>query len=113
MEYVMSSNMLWLGQVDFQSRDLLVAAVAIGLGVNILYAVFTNNRRCYELSSVQSMERSFGRAATQTILFCLGGLCVMMGAYLVVQSSGYRRNISIDPVADTDLPLVGMSASSR
>lgn len=113
MNFVFSTNSFWLGQVDFQSRDLLVAAVAIGLGINILYALFTSNRRCYELSSVQSMERNFGRLTTQLILFFLGGLCVMMGAFLVAQTTIHRKNMATDSVNVSELPLVGMNASSR
>ena len=79
----------------FQSRDLLVATVAFGLGINIIYAVLTNNERCYRLSSVKMMERSFGRNMTRCLLFSVGGLCVLMGGYLVLQATGSRNKSAV------------------
>ncbi len=79
----------------FQSRDLLVATIAVGLGINIIYAVLTNNERCYRLSSVKMMERSFGRNMTRCLLFSLGGLCVFMGGYLVLQAANSRNKSAV------------------
>ena len=85
---------LYLAQsTDFQMRDLLVAMVSIGLGLNILYAVYSENGRCYELGSVRMLERSFGRTNTRIILCFVGGLCLLMGAYLVGQSVTNNRKL--------------------
>lgn len=66
------------------ARDWLVALVALGLGINIVYAVLTENDRCFELASIRALERRLGRMATRWILFGLGGLCILMAAYLIV-----------------------------
>ena len=91
---------------DFAMRDLLVAFVSIGLGLNILYAVYTENGRCYQLGSVRMLERNFGRTNTRIILYCIGGLCLIMGAYLVSQAAGGQRKVvKTSRLASADLSM--------
>ena len=70
-----------------QPRDLFVALVAIGLGLNIIYTVICNSERCFQLSTVQMMERNFGRHNAKLMIIGLGSLCVVIGIYLAAQSS--------------------------
>lgn len=86
-----NSLILFAQYNHLQSRDLLVATVAIGLGINIFYAVITNNRRCYSLGSVRMMERNFGRVTTQVILFVIGGVCLVLGAHLIIKANSNRK----------------------
>ena len=113
MELAFFCQPIWLAQVDIQSRDLLVAVVAIGLGINIVYAVLTNNRRCYELTSVKTLEKTVGKLPAQLILCGVGGICLLMGGFLISQSFGHRKNVATDSADEVHLPMVGMSSNSR
>ena len=79
-----------------QTRDLLVTLIAIGLGLNIVHAAVFNYSKCMELGSVQTMDASLGRPATRIILYCIGGLCLLMGVYLVGQATLQRKTASSD-----------------
>lgn len=75
------------------SRDILVAIIAIGLGLNICYAALTDNARCFELASVRAIERNLGRSQAKFILVGIGTLCVFLGALLVAQSMDRKAEV--------------------
>ena len=87
MQPVFNEMLLFAEQVVNQPRDLVVALVAIGLGVNIIYTVLYNSERCFQLSTVQMMERNFGRNNAMLIVIGLGSLCIVMGLYLIANST--------------------------
>ena len=88
-----SEFLLLAEQTINQPRDLLVAIVAIGLGLNIVYTAIYNSERCFQSSTVQMLERNFGRENARIILVGLGLLCVFLGFYLVAQTT-IRRTVS-------------------
>ena len=86
-----------------QPRDLFVAMVAIGLGLNIVYTAVYNSEKCFQLSTVQMMERNFGRENARFILIGLGSFCVVLGIYLIAQSASRRtvaQNLSEEREVD-------------
>ncbi len=95
-----------------QPRDLLVALVAIGLGINIVYAAITENARCFELASVRMLERNVGRSQARYILIGVGSLCLFMGAWLVFQSMG-RKSPSRQGAIQSARALVGISTERQ
>ncbi len=111
-EFCFFTDSLGLAQAtDFQMRDLMVALISIGLGLNILYAVYSENGRCYELGSVRMLERKFGRSIARIILCCVGGVCLLMGAYLVGQASNDRKIVKTNvwPQSNVNFDLSSIS----
>ena len=100
IEFSNFNELLLLAQSSInQPRDLFVALVAIGLGLNIIYTVLFRKERCFEIATVQMMERNFGRGNARLILICLGSLCVVLGVYLAAQASLRKtasRNSSLE-----------------
>ena len=90
-ELTLIENGCLIGQTDYQMRDLLVALVSMGLGMCILHAVYTENARCHQLGSVRVLEGSLGRTNARIVLYCIGGLCLLMGSYLLYQASFQQR----------------------
>ena len=87
-------------QLENHPRDLLVAVIAIGLGLSICHSVFTNNSRCFELGTVKTLDRAMGRTNTRMVLYGLGGLCFLMGIYLIAQVTVDRKYKSAGPTND-------------
>lgn len=90
-----------------QPRDLVVAVVAIGLGVNIIYTVICNRERCFQLSTVQMMEKNFGRGSATWILIGLGSLCVVLGIYLVANSTIRKSTAGHMGLVVPAIPIAG------
>lgn len=94
--HLASQLVLLANYSENQARDLLVAVIAVGLGVSIIYASLTGNQRCFELGTVRSLERLFGKSAAPWILVAIGAGCLIIGAWLVVQSTTRRPFLGND-----------------
>ncbi len=97
-------QILMFAQNDMYHRDLLVAAIATVLGLNIIYLAAINNSWVFELGTVSTLERHFGRQPARLILASLGTTLVFLGIYLCT-SSGVRRtenipNLTVPPTAN-------------
>lgn len=97
-----------------QIRDLLVAVVAIGLGLSIFYVTLANYSKCVDLGSVRMVEQHFGRTTARMILLSIGGLCLVMGVYLVGQAMN-RKLSKAAPLPYELVPpsIAGISGDSR
>jgi len=94
-----------------QSRDLVVALIAIGLGINIIYSVQCKRERCFQLSSVRMVERNLGRRSATLMLYGLGSLCVLLGIYLIADSSLRKgASSSIGNGTVPPVPTAGLSS---
>ena len=82
------------------SRDILVAVIAIGLGLNICYAALTENTRCFDLSSVRAIERNFGRGRAQFFLIGVGTFCIFLGALLFAQLNDRKSEVGRSGTAE-------------
>ena len=101
--------LLFAEQVVNQPRDLVVALVAIGLGVNIIYTVLYNSERCFQLSTVQMMERNFGRNNAMLIVIGLGSLCIVMGLYLIANSTLRKATAANRGTGVSVMPFAGIA----
>lgn len=89
-----SQNLILFAQnTGNPSRDILVAIIAFGLGLNIFYAALTDNARCFELATVRTIERHFGRSPARFFLVGIGSVCVFLGAFLVAQSTDRKSEV--------------------
>lgn len=116
MQTSITSELLFVAQLSpHQCRDLLVAFVAIGLGLSIFYVTMTNYSRCIDLGSVRMIEQHFGRSTARTLLYLIGSLCLFMGLYLLAQVS-LNRKLSESPPLPNELSpssIVGLTRDTR
>ncbi|MEM7455629.1 MAG: hypothetical protein AAF456_14850 [Planctomycetota bacterium] len=65
------------------ARDLLVAAVAIGLGTVLLFSALTNHSRTFEMRTPHYLAETLGRTKARWIIGTIGFVVLMLGAYIL------------------------------
>lgn len=114
MQLSFASDYVLFAQLSpHQSRDLLVAVVALGLGLSIFYVTLANYSKCLDLGTVRMIEQQFGRTTTRMLLLSIGGLCLVMGVYLAGQATLNRKFSKGKPLPNELVPpsIVGISNS--
>jgi len=67
-------------------RDLLVACVACGLGLSMLYTAFVNSGWYFENFLIRRVEESKGRPSARRTLGVAGSLIILLGVYTASSS---------------------------
>ena len=79
----MIEQLALFAQNDMYQRDLLVAAIAVCLGLNLFYAALTNNQWMFELGSVSALNDTIGRTKTRFVIAFVGTSMIAVGGHLV------------------------------
>lgn len=85
MDFMIGQFVLF-AQNEMYQRDLLVAAIAACLGLNLIYAAVTDNDWTFQLGSVSSLEKTIGRTMTRLVVAFVGTSLIGVGAHLVAAS---------------------------
>ena len=83
---LMIDQFVLFAQHEMYQRDLLVAAIAACLGLNLIYAAVTDNDWTFQLGSVSSLENVIGRTKTRLVIAFVGTSLIGVGAHLVAAS---------------------------
>ena len=75
-------------------RDLLVACVAFGLGLSMIYASAVNSGWYFENFLIRRVETSRGRPAARRTLGLAGSVIILLGAYTVSSSWIWERDVA-------------------
>jgi len=78
-------------------RDLVVAAVAVGLGCAMIRGMWINSEWCFRLNSAATLEQSFGRTGARWIIGAIGVALIWVGGQLVV--APYLSDETMEEVA--------------
>ena len=83
-------------------RDLLVAFISTGLGVTMIYAIFSNPDWLFRLRTPRMLERNLGRPRAKLVLGGVGAILILMGAHLAagpwIQPTSRTVNPAPSPV---------------
>ncbi len=75
-------------------RDLLVACVAFGLGLSMLYSAAVNSGWYFDSFLIRRVEESRGRAAARRALSVAGSLIILLGVYTVSSTWIWERDVA-------------------
>lgn len=95
MDFMIGQFVLF-AQNEMYQRDLLVAAISVCLGLNLIYAAATNNDWTFQLGSIASLEEAIGRTKTRLVIAFVGTSLLGLGAHLVAASRTPEKSLNRD-----------------
>ncbi len=67
------------------ARDLMVAAIAIGLGMYLLLSAVMNHRRTFEMRTPNYWSEVYGRTCARWLIGGIGFILLMLGGYILCE----------------------------
>lgn len=84
------------------ARDLIVAAIALGLGFSMLQVAIANRGWCFDTMMVRQIETSRGRLAARRTVCVAGSCIVLMGAWIAASPVFFKSSGPKSPSPSRD-----------
>ncbi|MEM7783574.1 MAG: hypothetical protein AAF939_19260 [Planctomycetota bacterium] len=85
-------------------RDILVAFVAIGLGLILTYSAVQNQGRCLQFRAAQWVESNRGRSQARAFVGSVGAAMILIGIFLLIPSRLFSKSPKNQSNSDQDKP---------
>lgn len=83
-------------------RDLLVATIALGLGLSMIRVAAINQGWWFENFIVRNIESNRGRAAARKSLYLSGALMVVIGVWTLVAPWLKKEEVAFVDIPEAD-----------